>query len=110
MTARLVDGDNVTIGRLEVRSKNQSNKGDILKLLVFKVRFKSVWGTICDDDFGETEAIVACRYFRFDSHLKLICSVDIDNFFRMLGFEGVAKVHPEGTYSPGKVTKGTDKL
>jgi len=26
-----------------------------------KVRYKSVWGTICDDNFGEAEAIVACR-------------------------------------------------
>jgi hypothetical protein len=28
---------------------------------MFQVRYKSVWGTICDDNFGEAEATVACR-------------------------------------------------
>jgi hypothetical protein len=59
---RLVGGDNVTSGRLEVR-------------------FKGVWGTVCDDNFGEEEGAVACR---------------------MLGFEGRAVVHSEAAFGTGR--------
>ena len=30
-----------------------------------EVFYDGVWGTICDDGFGENEARVACRYFGF---------------------------------------------
>eukprot|EP00095_Tigriopus_kingsejongensis_P002017 maker-scaffold419_size176504-snap-gene-0.37 protein:Tk02017 transcript:maker-scaffold419_size176504-snap-gene-0.37-mRNA-1 annotation:"hypothetical protein DAPPUDRAFT_316225" len=59
---RLVNGNNVTSGRVEVR-------------------FKGIWGTICDDNFGPEEGAVVCR---------------------MLGFEGKAVVHSEAAYGAGQ--------
>jgi hypothetical protein len=55
VAVRLADGNNATSGRVEVR-------------------FKGVWGTVCDDNFGEEEGAVVCR---------------------MLGFEGRAVVHSQ---------------
>lgn len=59
---RLAEGNNATSGRVEVR-------------------YKGVWGTICDDNFGEEEGAVVCR---------------------MLGFEGKAVIHSEAAFNPGK--------
>ena len=42
MAARLADGNGATSGRVEVR-------------------FRGVWGTVCDDNFGEEEGAVVCR-------------------------------------------------
>ena len=39
---RLANGDNATHGRLEIK-------------------YKGVWGTICDDGFGPEEGSVACK-------------------------------------------------
>ena len=43
---RIVGGSGPNIGRVEVL-------------------YQGVWGTICDDDFGQNEATVACRYFNY---------------------------------------------
>ena len=40
---RLSEGNNVTTGRIELK-------------------YKGVWGTICDDNFGTEEGQVVCRY------------------------------------------------
>ncbi len=53
--ARLVEGNNATAGRLEVRHKG-------------------VWGTICDDNFGPEEGRVACRMLGFDTSTAIIHS------------------------------------
>lgn len=45
---RLVDG-NVTSGRLEIF-------------------FEGVWGTVCDNGFGSTEAMVACWQLGFSGY------------------------------------------
>ena len=42
VAARLADGNGATSGRVEVR-------------------FRGVWGTVCDDNFGEEEGAVVCR-------------------------------------------------
>lgn len=31
-----------------------------------EVRYKGIWGTVCDDDFGENEAKVVCRSLGYD--------------------------------------------
>lgn len=31
-----------------------------------EIQYKGVWGTVCDDDFGMTEAIVFCRSLGYD--------------------------------------------
>lgn len=31
-----------------------------------EVRYKGIWGTVCDDDFGENEAKVFCRSLGYD--------------------------------------------
>lgn len=46
-----------------------------------EVRHKGVWGTVCDDNFGEEEGQVICR---------------------MLGLEGKAIVHSEAAFGAGK--------
>ena len=43
---RLAEGNNATSGRVEVK-------------------YKGTWGTICDDNFGEEEGAVVCRYVCF---------------------------------------------
>ncbi|CAB4062623.1 SVH1 [Lepeophtheirus salmonis] len=50
---RLVNGNNMTSGRVEVL-------------------FKGVWGTVCDDNFGEAEGGVVCRNLGFKNHEALI--------------------------------------
>ena len=45
---RLVNGDNATHGRLEIK-------------------YKGVWGTICDDGFGPEEGSVACKMLGFEN-------------------------------------------
>ena len=42
MAVRLAGGNGATSGRVEVR-------------------FRGVWGTVCDDNFGEEEGAVVCR-------------------------------------------------
>ena len=32
---------------------------------IIEVFYNNTWGTICDDNFGEEEADVACRAFGF---------------------------------------------
>ncbi len=61
---RLSGGNNATSGRVEVR-------------------YKGVWGTVCDDNFGEEEGAVVCR---------------------MLGFgeDVTAVVHSEAAFGAGK--------
>ncbi|KAK2725709.1 hypothetical protein QYM36_000264 [Artemia franciscana] len=59
---RLMDGPDFTSGRVEVR-------------------YRGIWGTICDDDFGPEEAKVVCW---------------------MLGFNGTASAVREGGFGPGK--------
>ncbi len=44
-------------------------------------RYKGVWGTVCDDNFGEEEGAVVCR---------------------MLGFEGRAIIHSKAIFDPGE--------
>ena len=44
---RLVGGPNPSRGRVEVFYDNQ-------------------WGTVCDDDFGNTDAAVICRMLGYD--------------------------------------------
>lgn len=44
---RLMDGNNELEGRVEVK-------------------YRGVWGTVCDDDFGEREANVFCKSLGFD--------------------------------------------
>lgn len=59
---RLVEGNNATTGRLEIR-------------------YKGIWGTVCDDNFGPEEGQVACR---------------------MLGFpDSKAIIHSEAAFNPG---------
>ena len=59
---RLANGNNATAGRLEIKHKG-------------------VWGTICDDNFGQEEGVVACK---------------------MLGFENSqAIIHSEAAFGPG---------
>ena len=45
----------------------------------YQVRYKSVWGTICDDNFGEAEAIVACRqlclFASLQKYYKLVIEI-----------------------------------
>jgi hypothetical protein len=48
--------------------------------LLCKVKYKGVWGTICDDNFGAEEGRVLCR---------------------MLGFPGGVKTFPEAAFGPG---------
>ena len=43
---RLVDGPNYAAGRLEVL-------------------YQGVWGTVCGDHFGSTEAVIACKELGF---------------------------------------------
>jgi hypothetical protein len=52
---RLAEGNNATSGRLEVR-------------------YKGVWGTICDDNFGAEEGQVACRMLGFESSTAIVHS------------------------------------
>ena len=61
VAARLADGNGATSGRVEVR-------------------FRGVWGTVCDDNFGEEEGAVVCR---------------------MLGLQGRAIVHSDAAFNPG---------
>ncbi|KAJ6627325.1 Neurotrypsin [Pseudolycoriella hygida] len=37
-----------------------------------EVRYKGIWGTVCDDDFGENEAKVFCRSLGFDGAAAVI--------------------------------------
>ena len=68
---RLVDGNNATTGRLELK-------------------YKGVWGTICEDHFGPSEAQVACR---------------------MLGFEETnALIHPSLTFDSGSGPIWIDRI
>ncbi|QQP49145.1 Serine protease 79, partial [Caligus rogercresseyi] len=50
---RLVNGNNVTSGRVEVF-------------------YKGVWGTVCDDNFGEAEGEVVCRSLGLKNHEAII--------------------------------------
>ena len=52
---RLSEGNNVTTGRVEVK-------------------YKGVWGTICDDNFGPEEGQVVCRMLGFPSSTAIIHS------------------------------------
>ena len=63
--------------RLAGGSGNNATSGRV------EVRYKGVWGTVCDDNFGEEEGAVVCR---------------------MLGFgDGVrAVVHSEAAFGPGR--------
>lgn len=49
---RLVGGTNSSSGRLEIY-------------------YSGVWGTICDDGFSGTEALVACRQLEFSSYVRV---------------------------------------
>jgi hypothetical protein len=61
VAVRLSGGNNVTSGRVEVK-------------------YKGVWGTVCDDNFGPEEGRVLCRMF---------------------GFPGGVKTFPEAAFGPG---------
>ena len=61
LAVRLVGGNNVTSGRLEVRHSG-------------------LWGSVCDDEFGEEEGSVVCR---------------------MLGLPGPVKIHTQAAYGEG---------
>ena len=52
---RLVDGDSNTQGRLEVFHDGE-------------------WGTVCDDGFGNTEAVVVCRQLGYSTGVMLLDS------------------------------------
>ena len=52
-TIRLVGGPTDLEGRLEIYHNNQ-------------------WGTICDDSFGNPEAMVACRQLGFGSAVSVV--------------------------------------
>ncbi|XP_064457609.1 uncharacterized protein LOC135368338 isoform X2 [Ornithodoros turicata] len=67
---RLADGPDSSSGRLEI------------------YKF-GLWGTVCDDSFGEAEAKVACN---------------------MLGYSGNATVHPKAYYGPGEGPVWLDDL
>ena len=58
---RLADGNNFTSGRVEVK-------------------YRGVWGTVCDDDFDPEEGRVICR---------------------MMGFPGGVRIHHDATFGPG---------
>ncbi|XP_049832899.1 serine protease svh-1-like isoform X1 [Schistocerca gregaria] len=62
---------------------NSSREGRI------EVRYHGLWGTVCDDDFGENEAEVMCR---------------------MLGFNGVAEPKKNAAYGPGQGQIWLDQL
>lgn len=55
MEIRLVDGKDKYEGRVEVK-------------------YRGVWGTICDDDFGSDEAKVLCRQLGFEGEAMVIKS------------------------------------
>ena len=59
---RLIGGNNFTSGRVEVL-------------------YKGVWGTVCDDNFGEEEGRVVCT---------------------MLGYPRGVKVYPEAAFGAGE--------
>lgn len=42
-----------------------ANGGERLQGRV-EVKYRGVWGSVCDDDFGENEAAVVCRSLGFN--------------------------------------------
>ncbi|XP_064596685.1 uncharacterized protein LOC135463356 [Liolophura sinensis] len=72
---RLVDGEKPNEGRLEVKLKGQ-------------------WGTVCDDNFGEAEALAACRSMGYRGRAEVLSTfrpgsgtIWLDNFFCNKGVE-----------------------
>ena len=58
---RLTDGPNPKSGRVEVKHNG-------------------VWGTICDDNFGENESQVICRMLGFSSNVGRIYNESISAY------------------------------
>lgn len=55
MEIRLKDGANDFEGRVEVK-------------------YRGIWGTICDDDFGEEEAKIVCRQLGHEGEAEVVKS------------------------------------
>ena len=70
LLVRLADGPDAMTGRVEIR-------------------YSDIWGSICDDDFGDDDAAVLCR---------------------MLDYHGPAKVMPSNMFGPGSGPIWLDEL
>ncbi len=53
-----------TEGTLRLVNPVNSSTGNVGRLEIF---FRGQWGTVCDDNFGYTEAAVACRQLGYSS-------------------------------------------
>lgn len=51
-----------------------ANGGDRLQGRV-EVKYRGVWGSVCDDDFGQNEANVVCRSLGFNGPVVSCCSL-----------------------------------
>lgn len=67
LAVRLVGGNNVTSGRLEVRHNG-------------------VWGSVCDDEFSTEEGIVVCRMLGLPGAVKIHTQVFYLTFFFLNSF------------------------
>ena len=45
-----------------------------------EVKYRNEWGTICDDDFGQAEALVVCKTLGY--HGQAVSQIEICNILK----------------------------